>query len=198
MSSAAALPWILTAVGGAFGLGAVLLLSAWNDQVARAVARADLRALDAADGLLRALQPILTEGEPLLQVASMRPASPELIAMIGDFRRGAEAALGDAKRQSRPDETLRRLGLDPGELLRAAELAIIAATRLQAGAAADEPRELMHSEARHASARLSEFGAKMAAARARIVMQRETLLPLLRCGALPFAPIFGWRPQASK
>lgn len=197
MSSVVALPWILTA-GGGIGLGAVLLLRARADRRARTVAEAELCTLEAGDNVLGSLQPIVAEGEPLLQMASIRPVSPELIEAVGGFRRRAEEILRCAEGQPSPEDALRQLGLDPGELLRAAQLTVQAVIRLHDGAAWHEPDELMHGEARHASARLSELAAKMADARARIAARRKARLRMAARTSFPFAPRFGWRPQASK
>lgn len=197
MSSAAALPWILAAAVGTAGLSIVLFLGAWIDQREHAIAQAELRTLDAADSLLTSLQPIVAEGEPLLQAASIGPVSPELIQAVGDFRRKAEAALRDTRRQPRQDEALRRLDLGADELVHAAELAISAVSRLHAGAAY-EPGAIMHGEARHANARLSDLGAKMADASVRIAAHRKARLSIMTRSPLPLPPIFGWRAQAWK
>ncbi|HKR90094.1 MAG TPA: hypothetical protein VJS38_18145 [Phenylobacterium sp.] len=198
MSSVAALPWILTGGGGVIGLGAVLFLRAWAERKARAAAEADLCTLQAGDGVLRSLQPIVAEGAPLLETASIRPVSPELIETVGAFRRRAEDVLRRAEGQPRPDEALRRFGLDLGELFHAAQLTVEAVIRLHDGAAWHEPNELMHGEARHASARLSEFAAKMADARARIEAARSELLRVVRRKPISLAPLIGWRSQVLK
>lgn len=197
MSSLAAFPWMLTG-GGVMALAGALLLRLAAVRQARAAAEAGLRALEAGDAVVRSLQPIVAEGEPLLQTASIRPVSPELIAALGGFRRRAEEVLRQAKGEPPPEAALGQLGLDANELFDAAELTVRAVIRLHAGAASDEPQELMHGEARHASARLSELAAKLADARTRITAERRTLEARLGRPALPFAPRIGWRPQASK
>jgi len=173
-----ALPWFLTA-GATAGLGGALLLRSWADRKARAAAEMDLRALEAGDAVLRSLQPIVAAGETLLQTASIRPVSPELVQALDSFRQQAEAALQQARQQPCPYDARNRPGVDTADLLRAADSVVGAVVRLHQGAAGGKPTELMHGEARHASARLSELAAKMAAARAAIVERRRALMPVV-------------------
>lgn len=197
MSSEIALPWILAA-STIVGLGAALLLRAWANSTAREIAEEDLHALEAGADLLRRLEPIVAQGEALLQTAAIRSVSPELVQAVADFRHRADAALQQVEAGPWPYEALSQLGLDAHELVRAAGLAVSAVNRLHDGAANYEPNELMHGEARFASAQLSELAAKMSDARALIEADRSTLLPLMKRGPRGFSPPIDWRPQASK
>lgn len=192
MSSGVALPWIL-AGSTACALGAALLLFASIGRTAREIAERNLSVLDAGEDVLRRLEAIAAEGEPLLQIAAIRPASPELIEALDAFRNSAAAALEQAEAAPRP---LRQLGLD--ELVLAADAAVSAVNRLYDGAARYEPRELMHGEARHASARFSELAAGLAGARAGIEADRKRLLRIARRKRPGFASTFIGRPQISK
>jgi hypothetical protein len=205
MHSAVAWPGIL---GGIVGLG-VLVLRVWAVRTKRQIAERDLCTLDAADDTLKRLGLIVATGERLLHVACVAPVSaelvqavgrfrPELIQAVGRFRRGAEAAIEHAAARPRPDEAIRRLELDLSENLHAAEVAVSAVIRLHDRAASCEINELMHGEARRASAQFSELAAKMAEDRARIEARRVRLRPLATPKRPGWAPIFGWRPQASK
>jgi hypothetical protein len=187
----------------------VLVLRAWADRTKRQIAESDLCTLDAADDILRRLGLIVAQGERLLHVACVAPVSVELIQAVerfrleliqavGRFRRGAEAAIEYAAARPRPDETMHRLELDLSENLHAAQNAVRVVTRLHNHAASCKINELMHGEARHASAQFSELAAKMAEVRARIEARRVRLRQLTTPERPGWAPIVGWRPQASK
>jgi hypothetical protein len=187
----------------------VLVVRAWGDRNKRQIAERDFCTLDAADDILRRLGLTVAKGEKLLHVACVAPVSaeliqalgsfrPELIQAVGRFRRGAEAAIEHAAARPRPDEAMRRLELDLSENLHAAHVAVSAVTRLHDHAASCKINELMHGEARHASAQFSALAAKMAEDRARIEARLVRLRPLTTPKRPGWAPIFGWRPQASK